>query len=295
MLPTKLDRSGHLTLIRANIERIGALFKEFAVVVGTPDDEGVQKVHEWAEEAKAGKCTQVVCNPAQCIPSPCPGNAPGKAYEVFVTTEEKNSKVDCSKWVFYNTVGKITKACKIAKGRDAILDNLFQQHKGKYDYAIAVDSDMTKQWSTKSFLKAFSLDSDWGMIAANGVGPVTHDHQEWFAWASNRKYKIGHSFGVDEPAIQVKSAFGGIGIYRTELLEKCRYAACGGGCEHACLEKCMRLKQQAKIYMVPGFVVEWPVHKIEGVKATDDEKLKEVSKSWDVSEPSFAFQGRIPK
>jgi len=105
MLPAKLDRSKHLPYLRANIEKVGALFKEFAVVVGTPDV--AAEADQWKEEAKAGKCSAAVCS----------GSA--KPYDIFVTTDEKNSEVDCGKWIFHSTVGKVQKACKIAKGRMA--------------------------------------------------------------------------------------------------------------------------------------------------------------------------------
>lgn len=285
MLPMKATRAETLPYIRANIEKIGALFKDFDVMVGSPGGEFEQQAQEWNEEAQAGKCTSGVCHNA--------GLFGPKKYQVMLTTEEKNSKVNCGKWIFWNLVGKIQKPCKIAKARDAILAAI---PKNKYDFAIAADSDMGKQWSTKSFLNAFSLDGDWAMVAANGVATDSKEHQDWFAFSSNKHYPLHTSFGSDEPAFQVKGAFGGVGIYRLNLLEGCSYTSCYNGCEHNCLAQCLT-KKGHKLYMHPGFVVEWPVYKMKGKKtaATELERSAEAAETWKSSEPTHSFKGFIKK
>lgn len=283
MLPMKGSRAKTVPYIRANIEKIGAMFKYFDVVVGSPGGEFEQQAQEWNEEAQAGKCTQPVCHNS--------GLFGPKKYQVMLTTEEKNSKVDCNKWVFWNLVGKVQKPCKIAKGRDAILKAL---PKNKYDFAIAVDSDMGKQWSTKSFLKAFSLDGDWAMVGANGVASDSKEHQDWFAFNSNKRYPLHTSFGSDDPAFQVKGAFGGVAIYRLNKLEGCSYTSCFNGCEHNCLSQCL-VKKGEKLYMHPGFVVEWPIYKINGHTATELQRSEEAAESWKSSEPAHSFKGYIKK
>lgn len=233
MLPLGPGRDQDLKYIRANIEKIGELFSSFEVIIGTPGNEAAKG---WQSEAQSGKCSTDLCRTT-------------KSYNVAITTEE--TKLD------YGPCSPAKKPCRIGRGRDAILNFMREQIKqGKsWDFSIAVDSDMAKQWNIQGFLKAFSLmDSEWAAVAANGRDPDGH-HSDWLAWKSNVQYEHLHHFDPDGSPFQVMHAFGGVAIYRTTPLLQCNHRG-GGGCEHIHLQECLGANEQ-KIYFHPALVVEW--------------------------------------
>lgn len=237
MLPLGPGRDQDLQYIRANMEKIGDLFNNFEVIIGTPGNEAAKN---WQSEAQSGKCNTNVCHTA-------------KAYNVGYTTEE--TKLD------YGPCNSQKKPCRIGRGRDAILNFMREQIKQgkKYDFSIAVDSDMAKQWNTQSFLKAFSLmDSEWGAVVANGRDPDGH-HSDWLAFQSHVKYERNHHFDPDGSPFEVIHGFGGVAIYRTAALLQCDHRGGGGvgHCEHHHLQDCLHANEH-KIYFHPGLVIEWP-------------------------------------
>jgi len=233
MLPLGPGRDADLQYIRANIEKIGELFSNFEVIIGTPGNEAAKV---WQSEAQSGKCNTNICQTT-------------KSYNVGITTEE--TKLD------YGPCSPAKKPCRIGRGRDAILNEMREQIKqGKsWDFAIAVDSDMAKQWNTTGFLKAFSLmDSEWAAVAANGRDPDKH-HSDWLAFKSRVQYDRLHHFDPEGSAFEVMHAFGGVAIYRTAALLQCNHRG-GSGCEHIHLQECLGANEQ-KIYFHPGLVIEW--------------------------------------
>jgi hypothetical protein len=55
--------------------------------------------------------------------------------------------------------------------------------------------------------------------------------------------------------INVKSAFGGLAIYRTALTAGCSYEQDGADCEHVTLHACMRWRHGARVVLFPSLLV----------------------------------------
>ena len=259
-----------LPALRANMEQLGGMFKDFNVLVVSPtnktalDLQGRQKsfvnyLNVWRAEASAGIAAiqgahirpypvHVVYNESEIAPEPC---------ESMSTT----------------------RICKITRGRNAALLVLEGAAFSSTQFVIMVDSDMCRQWALPNFAAAFAHRGPWVALTANGVGALSgsksYFYQDSLAYRdlpinestslAARGLSIGPrnmkrlarqsktAFHPEGRPIAVRSAFGGLGIYRMSALRGCRYGL--GQCEHHDFHTC--LSRKGNVLMFPHLVIEW--------------------------------------
>ena len=151
------------------------------------------------------------------------------------------------------------------------------------DYMLILDLDIFAT-NVSSFLSNFNYNTeDWSVMTANLL--KTHYYDIWAlrtysetilnfdCW--HRVWALGFSdrYCIDQviektitihqkplaahrPLLEVRSAFGGAAIYKTEATEGCSYSGDYQTCEHAPFHTCMRERNQARIFINPKFMNE---------------------------------------
>jgi hypothetical protein len=60
---------------------------------------------------------------------------------------------------------------------------------------------------------------------------------------------------IERGLIEVRSAFGGTGLYKANATYGCKYYAKGFTCEHISFNLCIREKNKGRIFINPEFVI----------------------------------------
>ena len=173
-----------------------------------------------------------------------------------------------------NVSGKRTQ--RLAHGRNILLKEAM---KNNFDIYIVTDlDDIIKNLDSEGILSTFKMKEDWAMVGGNQKDRTYYDiwalrtFDEWldfdFEYCRNVEKKdenyCFHSrlrnILPDAEPIQVKSCFGGIGIYKKSFLENCNY---GNGlrdntidveeCEHVKLNEGI-IRNGGKIYINPKMI-----------------------------------------
>ena len=137
------------------------------------------------------------------------------------------------------------KACRlelISEARNRLLDWMREGGIGGGDRVVIVDWDFLRPPPLEPLARAISeLPMDADAVFANGVGATgryydlyelrTADHPlgpellgDRFWTSRRRRRALGRVIDPAEPPIGVYSAFAGLGVYRAEALEGCRYS-----------------------------------------------------------------------
>ncbi|CAF3849032.1 unnamed protein product [Rotaria sordida] len=61
-------------------------------------------------------------------------------------------------------------------------------------------------------------------------------------------------FPIERDLLEVRSAFGGAGLYKMDSTKNCYYSGARDTCEHVPFHLCMREKNQARIFINPKFI-----------------------------------------
>ena len=148
------------------------------------------------------------------------------------------------------------------------------------DYMLVLDLDIFAT-NVTSFLSNFDYNSeDWSVMTANLIQSYYYDiwalrtlsesilnydvwHRIW-AMGFVDKYCMDtviknvvdihkKPYPMERGLLEVRSAFGGAGLYKMEATEGCVYSGDFHTCEHAPFHVCMREKNQARIFINPRF------------------------------------------
>ncbi|CAF1392997.1 unnamed protein product [Adineta ricciae] len=150
------------------------------------------------------------------------------------------------------------------------------------DFILVTDVDMFST-SVASFLSNFYYNTDdWSVMTASVTGGyydiwalrtlsddvMNYDvwHRIWQLERAREKY-CNHNFieliilthkkqiPIERDLIEVRSAFGGAGLYKVNSTYGCKYNGSGATCEHVPFHLCMREKNRARIFINPRFLL----------------------------------------
>lgn len=158
---------------------------------------------------------------------------------------------------------------RLAHGRNICIDEALKYDS---DYVIVMDLDDVNSGLTKdAFLSSFknSLDVEWSVITANQRSKyydlwALRTHDDWMpfdCWVCASKRGINYcvneryrSIPEDNKPILVKSAFGGLAIYKTSAIGNARYYGGDGNretCEHVSFHENIR---DSRIFINPKMI-----------------------------------------
>jgi len=180
--------------------------------------------------------------------------------------------------------GNISKSYPDRSNRIAFCRNklLNITHRIITDYILVVDLDIFVT-SISTFISNFRYDTgDWSVMTATTRGSyydiwalrtlsdsiLNFDvwHRIWDIQRNNNKYCsksvtdqiIGihqKAIPIEHDLIEVRSAFNGAGLYKTNVTYGCKYSGANSTCEHVPFHLCIREKNQARIFINPAFVI----------------------------------------
>ncbi len=165
---------------------------------------------------------------------------------------------------------------RLAYARNILYNEALKQN---FDFLLVIDLDnVITDLSKEAILSCFNLKEDWAMVGANQKNNyydiwALRTYDDWMNFdflhcmnyeKKSSKYCLdGRSKHIpaDDKPIQVKSCFGGTGIYKRKYLNDCSY---GSGlqtirgdtleiCEHVDFNNCI-IKNGGKIYINPKFI-----------------------------------------
>jgi hypothetical protein len=153
-------------------------------------------------------------------------------------------------------------------------------HELTADYLLAVDLDMFGT-EISAFLSNFRYNTDdWSAMTASAYSAyydiwalrtlsdsnMNFDvwHRVWDIGRSGKRYCFSsvvdqiignHQKGIpaERGLIEVRSAFGGAGLYKANVTYGCKYSGANATCEHVPFHLCIREKHQARIFINPEF------------------------------------------
>jgi hypothetical protein len=219
---------------RARIEHLGAMFRDYAVVLYENDsqDDTVAYLRDWQR-----------ANP-----------------RVHILSESLG-------YPRYPQARDLERAARLALYRNRYRDHVVEEF-GHYDYAVVVDTDLRGGWSYDGVAHTFGQ-TDWDFVGSYGVlprvsdGPPVRRHLVHFdAWAfrdmGHRQPHVGHEINRmvlhrGEPLLRVWSCFGGLGVYRMSCFHAARYA--GGDCEHVQFHGALHEAGLERLFLNPSQIV----------------------------------------
>jgi len=159
---------------------------------------------------------------------------------------------------------------RLSYARNKLLDEAIKK---QTEYLIVLDLDRINHDLTRdAFLSSFNLDVEWAGVFANQLDQyydlwALRTIDDWLqcdCWECNNtkkdiNYCVNSRFrtiDISTTPIEVVSAFGGIGIYKTKYLNNCHYY--GGEndkeiCEHVKFNKDIQ-KNNGKLYINPKMI-----------------------------------------
>ena len=182
------------------------------------------------------------------------------------------------------TYGNLTKTIPLRTERIAYCRNelLKKAHALEPDYMLMLDLDIFAANIT-SFLTNFDYETDdWSVMTANLMeyyydiwalrtmsdSILNYDiwHRVWAlliynknCFTSLKKYINDihqKPYSPDRDLLEVRSAFGGAGLYKMEAVEGCYYSGESLTCEHVPFHVCIRERNQGRVFINPKFTNE---------------------------------------
>lgn len=198
-------------VMKENIERIGALFADYRVIVYENDstDETPLLFHDWARQN----------------------------HKVLAISEQVSDEEFAKSCVNREIHGWFYRPERIARARNTVLDLALSPTYADFSYLIWVDLDFTTPFSLHAIEEVFTTTTPWDGVFANGLDQ-NNNYFDWYAFR-DATYPIGAELLGDswwsikknltlrpgDPWHPVYSAFGGLGIYKKSSIEGCRYSA----------------------------------------------------------------------
>ena len=168
-------------------------------------------------------------------------------------------------YVRCDTIGKkhwgpvrdLRRMMDLAAYRNRCRDMVFE-HCPEVQFVVVVDTDLAGGWSLTGLAHSLGKSMLWDFCAATSWALVNNKWVHYDAWAFRRgDWKPMHASQVNpylpvpgDRLTQVKSAFGGLGIYSTAAYESSKYD--GLDCEHVCLHRGMAEKGYDGIFLNPA-------------------------------------------
>lgn len=238
----------------SDIEKIGSYFKKYTVIIFENNSHDNTKIilQDWA---KNNSC-------------------------VFVYTadykEDRFKEIPIPQG--YNSANCKRRITKMAKYRNQYLEYI-ASHNLKSDYIIVVDLDVA-QINVKGVLSSFGIEQEWDVIASNSYSRSPHlkkRYHDTYALIEDGTENIPQSeqtidknrylwanINYNMPFIRVFSAFGGLAIYKYELIKDLRYFVIDnhyGGvevkCEHVSLHTELQKKGHNRTYINPNMKIKY--------------------------------------
>lgn len=203
------DVSSYLPEMISQVEKIGALFQDYRVVVyeNNSQDDTPSQLCRWKRS-----------NPKVSV-------------EV-----EFLSDVALEAMIVNMTEGKLSRGEQRAIARNKALTIALSQFGEEFSCVFWMDATVKLQ-SIEEIINIFSKSQDWDAVFAYGVD-ATGNFQDWFAFRdvclSFGPELIGDAWYIEpkqfilsqnDPWYPVYSAFGGCAIYKRHALQDCRYNA----------------------------------------------------------------------
>ena len=198
--------------------------------------------------------------------------------------------------------GGSAKAARIAHCRNRLLAEA--QATGAA-YVVVADLDLTAGATAASLASCLEMAAPWAMCGANQPG-LYYDLwalRTFDAWMPGDCWRCADRCGAESCAdgryvhiaadakpLEVLSAFGGVGVYKTRFLDGCDYGylsptAGEGACEHVGLHDCMRRRNGARLWIAPAM--------LGGYSATRAPSFVRANASWFAGTGVLATRGLI--
>lgn len=133
--------------------------------------------------------------------------------------------------------GNLFKTELIARARNILLDEIFNQDYSKYSDIIMIDMDFMIEPRYEAFNEIFDSKIKWDAVFAYGMSNNEKKYWDWYAfrdyyeplgsellgnwwWYNPKNFNLKNY----EPWYPVISAFGGCGIYKKDSIKGCRYS-----------------------------------------------------------------------
>jgi hypothetical protein len=215
------------------IERLGSMFKEYAVVLY--ENDSIDNTREFLVDWRAANPRVAVLSERLGAPSYAANRSPDRAA-----------------W--------------LARCRNCYRAHVVKECAG-YDYAIIVDMDLAGGWSFDGIAHTFGDDA-WDFVGSFGLRErrdlrtrrSVYSHADM--WAFRRAAGVStEQLGRDQeavverggPLIPVESCFGGLGVYRFRCLEVAHYS--GTDCEHVGFHAELRRAGLGRHFLNPNQLV----------------------------------------
>lgn len=219
-----------LPRLAARVERLGAQFREYRVVLFENDsqDATLEFLHDWRRRND----------------------------RVHVLSEQLGH-------IRYPQVRIEERVHRMAEYRNRYREFVLE-HFGDFDDLLVTDTDLAGGWSYDGLANTFGHD-DWDFVGSYGLQRAPGEHGELFqfdAWAFRA---LGHPephsnvevnrmiLDRGEPMLPVLSSFGGMGVYRMEAMKSAEYG--GPDLEHATLHTRMRESGFHRLFLNPSQIV----------------------------------------
>ena len=156
--------------------------------------------------------------------------------------------------------------------------NYIEAREWTADYLMVFDFDIAKI-ECKSILSSFHSENDWDVVTAFGYSTspkLTKRYHDSYALVEygddepqteDKIKELSYKYGrlkANDNWIRVFSAFGGLAIYKYELVKGLRYGVIDNNdrrvevrCEHYSLSKQMAEKQDIYVYINPGMKLKY--------------------------------------
>jgi hypothetical protein len=227
------DNAAHLDKTLALIERMGAMFASYKVIVYENDstDNTLALLQAW--QCKLGtQKVKILHEHLEWPPAISDGGFSTRRFEI------------------------------LSYCRNKYVEELRRDEYAAYEHAIVLDMDLWN-FDTNGLAHSFGVDdavTPWSSISANGVfdGRTYYDALAFRSdefpntlHSEEQRYRAQRVYNIEDPLVPVKSAFGGLAIYKRACLIACAYT--GTDCEHVGMYACQsRLEGCRGHYMNPA-------------------------------------------
>ncbi len=235
--------------IKERIEETGSFFKEYVVLIfeNDSDDQTRELLKQWATQNSRVKLIEV------------PGTHDGKLNLPYMRSYGLTSPKRVEKMAYF---------------RNLYLKEVQTQYQ-HFDYMLVVDTNLKGPWNNEGLAHTIAHD-DWDAVASLGLlnqfgtagtKLIMYDVLAYVSYKETFKLNIDESdiqemntrynkqlkgIAKGDPMTRVRSAFGGMAIYKIPSLKGCSYKPTR--CEHIGLHEQMAAHRR-KIFMNPAQII----------------------------------------
>ncbi len=141
-----------------------------------------------------------------------------------------------------------------------------------FDMVMMLDMDMSYGWDIRGIQDSFARINDWDVVCSNGIDGFDFKMWDIFAfrneefpdgpenpdyWTSNLRKMRKRIYSVGDDLVNTYSCFGGMALYKRDIIKECRYSSLNDDCEHVSFHECIRLQNNGKIKLNPNQVIRY--------------------------------------